>query len=173
MDSVIFLLISLLSSISIILIAFLFLKKQTQKEQVFLELELKKQRQEFFLPNRLEAYERAILLMERLHPNSLVLRLNNPIFSAKVMHAEFLKTVREEFDHNVTQQLFISPVAWKLLRDSKDELLKLINLAASQVNEDATALELSSKIFELVAQLELLPSEVAIEYLKKEFQELF
>lgn len=173
MDSVFFLLISLLSSISIILIAFLFLKKQTQKEQVFLELELKKQRQEFFLPNRLEAYERAILLMERLHPNSLVLRLNNPNFSANVMHAEFLKTVREEFDHNVAQQLFISPVAWKLLRDSKDELLKLINLAASQLNEDATALELSSKIFELVAQLELLPSVVAIEYLKKEFQELF
>ena len=89
------------------------------------------------------------------------------------MHAEFLKTVREEFDHNVAQQLFISPFAWKLLRDSKDELLKLINLAASQLNENATALELSSKIFELVAQLELLPSEVAIEYLKKEFQELF
>jgi hypothetical protein len=161
------------TSISIIIIVFLFLKRQSQKEQVNLEVELKKQRQEFFLPNRVDAYERAILLMERLHPNSLVMRLNNPSLSAKIMHAEFLKTIREEFDHNITQQLFISPIAWKLLRDSKEELVKLINLAASQVQENATAIELSAKIFELVAQLEKLPSEVATEFLKKEFQELF
>jgi hypothetical protein len=161
------------TSISIIIIVYLFLKRQSQKEQVNLEVELKKQRQEFFLPNRVDAYERAILLMERLHPNSLVMRLNNPSLSAKIMHAEFLKTIREEFDHNITHQLFISPIAWKLLRDSKEELVKLINLAASQVQENATAIELSAKIFELVAQLEKLPSEVATEFLKKEFQELF
>ena len=161
------------TSISIIIIVFLFLKWQSQKEQVNLEVELKKQRQEFFLPNRVDAYERAILLMERLHPNSLVMRLNNPGLPATIMHAEFLKTIREEFDHNITQQLFISPIAWKLLRDSKEELVKLINLAASQVQENATAIELSAKIFELVAQLEKLPSEVATEFLKKEFQELF
>ena len=161
------------TSISIIIIVYLFLKRQSQKEQVNLEIELKKQRQEFFLPNRVDAYERAILLMERLHPNSLVMRLNNPSLPAKIMQAEFLKTIREEFDHNITQQLFISPIAWKLLRDSKEELVKLINLAASQVQENATAIELSAKIFELVAQLEKLPSEVATEFLKKEFQELF
>ena len=161
------------TSISIIIIVFLFLKWQSQKEQVNLEVELKKQRQEFFLPNRVDAYERAILLMERLHPNSLVMRLNNPGLPATIMHAEFLKTIREEFDHNITQQLFISPIAWKLLRDSKEELVKLVNLAASQVQENATAIELSAKIFELVAQLEKLPSEVATEFLKKEFQELF
>jgi hypothetical protein len=161
------------TSISIIIIVYLFLKRQSQKEQVNLEVELKKQRQEFFLPNRVDAYERAILLMERLHPNSLVMRLNNPSLPATIMHAEFLKTIREEFDHNITQQLFISPIAWKLIRDSKEELVKLINLAASQVQENATAIELSAKIFELVAQLEKLPSEVATEFLKKEFQELF
>jgi len=161
------------TSISIIIIVYLFLKRQSQKEQVNLEVELKKQRQEFFLPNRVDAYERAILLMERLHPNSLVMRLNNPSLPATIMHAEFLKTIREEFDHNITQQLFISPIAWKLIRDSKEELVKLINLAASQVQENATAIELSAKIFELVAQLEKLPSEVATEFLKNEFQELF
>ena len=173
MDPIFFLAIIGCTSISIIIIVYLFLKRQSQKEQVISEVELKKQRQEFFLPNRVDAYERAILLMERLHPNSLVMRLNNPSLPAKIMHAEFLRTIREEFDHNITQQLFISPIAWKLLRDSKEELVKLINLAASQVQENATAIELSAKIFELVAQLEKLPSEVATEFLKKEFQELF
>lgn len=173
MGPIFFLAILVSTSISIIIIVYLFLKRQSQKEQVNLEVELKKQRQEFFLPNRVDAYERAILLMERLHPNSLVMRLNNPGLPATIMHAEFLKTIREEFDHNITQQLFISPIAWKLLRDSKEELVKLINLAASQVQDNATAIELSAKIFELVAQLEKLPSEVATEFLKKEFQELF
>ena len=173
MGPIFFLVILGSTSISIIIIVFLFLKWQSQKEQVNLEVELKKQRQEFFLPNRVDAYERAILLMERLHPNSLVMRLNNPGLPATIMHAEFLKTIREEFDHNITQQLFISPIAWKLLRDSKEEHVKLINLAASQVQDNATAIELSAKIFELVAQLEKLPSEVATEFLKKEFQELF
>ena len=173
MGPIFFLVILSITSISIIIIVYLFLKRQSQKEQVNIEVELKKQRQEFFLPNRVDAYERAILLMERLHPNSLVMRLNNPSLPAKIMQTEYLKTVREEFDHNITQQLFISPIAWKLLRDSKEELVKLINLAASQLPENATAIELSAKIFELVAQLEKLPSEVATEFLKKEFQELF
>ena len=173
MGPIFFLAILGLTCISILVIVYLFLRKQSQKEQVYLEVELKKQRQEYFLPNRVEAYERAILLMERLHPNSLVMRLNNPSLPAKIMHAEFLKTIREEFDHNITQQLFISPIAWKLLRDSKEELVKLINLAASQLQEDATAIDLSAKIFELVAQLEKMPSEVATEFLKIEFQELF
>ena len=173
MGPIFFLVILSITSISIIIIVYLFLKRQSQKEQVYLEVELKKQRQEFFLPNRVDAYERAILLMERLHPNSLVMRLNNPSLPAKIMQTEYLKTVREEFDHNITQQLFISPIAWKLLRDSKEELVKLINLAASQLPENATANDLSAKIFELVAQLEKLPSEVATEFLKKEFQELF
>ena len=173
MGPIFFLVILSITSISIIIIVYLFLKRQSQKEQVYLEVELKKQRQEFFLPNRVDAYERAILLMERLHPNSLVMRLNNPSLPAKIMYAEFLKTIREEFDHNITQQLFISPIAWKLLRDSKEELVKLINLAASQLPENATAIDLSAKIFELVAQLEKLPSEVATEFLKIEFQELF
>jgi hypothetical protein len=173
MGPIFFLVILSITSISIIIIVYLFLKRQSQKEQVNLEVELKKQRQEYFLPNRVEAYERAILLMERLHPNSLVMRLNNPSLPAKIMQTEYLKTVREEFDHNITQQLFISPIAWKLLRDSKEELVKLINLAASQLPENATANDLSAKIFELVAQLEKLPSEVATEFLKIEFQELF
>jgi hypothetical protein len=173
MGPIFFLVILSSTSISIIIIVYLFLKRQSQKEQVNLEVELKKQRQEYFLPNRVEAYERAILLMERLHPNSLVMRLNNPSLPAKIMQTEYLKTVREEFDHNITQQLFISPIAWKLLRDSKEELVKLINLAASQLPENATANDLSAKIFELVAQLEKLPSEVATEFLKIEFQELF
>ncbi|MEN9302707.1 MAG: hypothetical protein RL264_1136 [Bacteroidota bacterium] len=150
-----------------------FLGQQNQKEVRYLQGELMKQRQEFFLPSRLEAYQRAILLMERIHPNSLVMRLHNPGMPAKLQQAEFLKAIREEYNHNVAQQLFVSPVAWKMVKDAKEDITKLVNLAGDQMSPTATGMELSAKILEMVSQLEVLTSDVAIDYMKKEFQQLF
>jgi hypothetical protein len=138
-----------------------------------LQFELKKQRQEFFLPNRVEAYQRSILLMERLHPNSLVMRLHNPGLPAMALQADFLKAIRDEYNHNVAQQLFVSPLAWKMIKDSKEEVVKLINLAGNQMTATSTGMELSAKIFEILSQMDQIPSDITIEYLKKEFQELF
>lgn len=149
------------------------LSKQNEKEVRHLQFELKKQRQEFFLPNRVEAYQRSILLMERLHPNSLVMRLHNPGLPAMALQADFLKAIRDEYNHNVAQQLFISPLAWKMIRDSKEEIVKLINLAGNQMTATSTGMELSAKIFEILSQMDQIPSDITIEYLKKEFQELF
>jgi hypothetical protein len=147
--------------------------KQNEKEVRYLQFELKKQRQEFFLPNRIEAYQRSILLMERLHPNSLVMRLHNPGLPALALQADFLKAIRDEYNHNVAQQLFISPLAWKMIRDSKEEIVKLINLAGNQMTAASTGMELSAKVFEILSQMDQIPSDITIEYLKKEFQELF
>jgi hypothetical protein len=84
-----------------------------------------------------------------------------------------LKAIREEFDHNVAQQLFISEIGWKMMRDSKEESVRLINLAAAQMSVNSTSLDLSAKIMELLTQLEVMPSEVAVSFLKQEFQSLF
>jgi hypothetical protein len=138
-----------------------------------MQIDLRKQRQEFFLPNRVEAYQRAVLLMERIHPNSLVMRLHNPGMPAKALQADFLKAIREEYDHNVAQQLFISPQAWQMVKNSKEETIKIINIAGNQMQETSTGMELSAKIFELVAEIGQLPSEITVELLKKELQELF
>ena len=138
-----------------------------------MQIELKKQRQEFFLPNRVEAYQRAVLLMERIHPNSLVMRHHNPGLPAKALQAEFLKAIREEFDHNVAQQLFISPQAWQMVKNAKEETIKIINIAGGQMEATSTGMDLSAKIFEVVAEIGQLPSEITVELLKKEIQALF
>ena len=103
MNTLLIILLGLIPVTAVLVITFLFLKKEGQKETNYLKLELKKQRQEFFLPSRLEAYQRAILLLERIHPNSLVMRLHNPGMPAKMLQGEFLKAIREEYDHNVAQ----------------------------------------------------------------------
>jgi hypothetical protein len=152
---------------------YLFLKKQSEREIRHLQIELKKERQQFFLPNRVEAYQRAVLLMERISPSSLVMRIHNPALPAKMMQAELLKSIREEYDHNVAQQIFISPQAWEMVRNSKEETIKIINIAGNTMGPMSMGLELSQKIFEITAEVGKLPTEITIEYLKKEMQELF
>jgi hypothetical protein len=173
MNTLLIILLGLIPVTAVLVITFLFLKKEGQKETNYLKLELKKQRQEFFLPSRLEAYQRAILLLERIHPNSLVMRLHNPGMPAKMLQGEFLKAIREEYDHNVAQQLFISPLGWKMVRDAKEETIKIINIAGNQLEATATGMDLSSKILELVAEIGELPNEIVVEQLKSELQGLF
>ncbi|MFY7669182.1 MAG: hypothetical protein ACOVQG_10580 [Crocinitomicaceae bacterium] len=173
MKLVVFLGILVVTSAALVYVVYLFLKKQGEKELIYLQGELKKQRQEYFLPTRLEAYQRAILLMERIHPNSLVMRLHNPGLPARALQMEFIKSIREEYDHNVAQQLFISPEGWQMIKNSKEDIIKLINAAGEQMSPTSNGLDLSSKIFEMLAQLKQLPSEVTVEFLKKEFQQLF
>lgn len=166
-------LIVLISSGGVILTAYYLLKRETDREKLNLQIELKKSRQEYFLPNRVEAYQRAILFLERIHPNSLIMRVHNPGLPARAMQAELIKTIREEYDHNVAQQLFVSPQGWKMLKDSKDETIKIINIAGNLMSDISLSTDLATKIFELVGEIGQLPTEITVEYLKQELQELF
>jgi hypothetical protein len=157
----------------VLLTAIFFLRRETSKEVIQMQVELRRQRQEYFLPSRVEAYQRSVLLMERIHPNSLVMRLHNPGLPAKALQAEFLKAIREEYDHNVAQQLFVSPQGWQMVKNSKEETIKIINIAGNQMQPTSTGMDLSAKVFELVAEIGQLPTEITTEYLKKELQDLF
>lgn len=164
---------ALVPSAGIIIVVHLLLKKQFSKEITQVTQQLKKERQSYFLGPRLEAYQRVILLMERINPHSLIMRNYNPKQSASEFQAGLLSSIRNEFDHNVAQQMFISLPAWDMVKKSKEETIKIINLAAKQLEEKATAQDLSTKIFELVAEIGQLPTEITVNQLKQEFQKLF
>lgn len=163
----------LITSGGILIMAYLFLRKTAEKEIRHLQIELKKDRQKHFLPMRVDAYQRVVLLMERIHPGSLVMRLHNPGLPAMKFQSDLLKGIREEYDHNVSQQLFVSPQAWEMVRSSKEETIKIINLAGQQMQATSTANDLAGKIFEIVAEVGQMPTEITVDYLKKELQELF
>ena len=158
---------------AVLMTTIFFLRKESSQELRSMQIEMKKQRQEFFLPNRVESYQRAVLLMERIHPNSLVMRLHNPGLPARALQAEFLQAIRDEYDHNVAQQLFVSIQGWQMVKNSKEETVKIINLAGNQMSAAATGMDLSAKIFEIVAEIGELPTEITVDYLKRELQELF
>ena len=162
---------------AVMLTAIYFLRQQSEGKvrdaKIELTQTLKKQRQEFFLPSRLEAYQRSVLLLERIHPNSLVMRLQNPGLPAMAFQVSLLEAIREEYEHNIAQQLFVSPAAWEMVRKSKEETLKIIHLAGTQMGPTSMSVDLSAKIFEIVGEVGQLPSEITVEILKKELQELF
>ncbi|MBL1279138.1 MAG: hypothetical protein COA33_002650 [Fluviicola sp.] len=163
----------LIPSGAVLLTAVFFMRKSYEKELLVLNSELKKERQNFFLPNRVDAYQRAILLMERIHPNSLVMRLNNPGLPAAAMQVKLLEAIREEYEHNIAQQMYISPATWEVVKKAKEETIKIINLAGRQMSATSNGMDLSGKIFEIAAEVGTLPTEIAVNILKEEVQRLF
>ena len=157
---------------SIIFLVLNFNKKINFSESLAFQGELRKQRQEVFLSHRMEAYQRAILYMERIHPVTIVMRMNQQQLNAVLFQSMLLKAIRDEYDHNVAQQMFISPNAWHLLKNAKEETVKLINVGASELPADASSSDLAKAIITLTADINPLPSEIAIDALKAEFQQL-
>lgn len=168
-----YIIVALIPSLVIALIVYIFLKKNNEREFTNTNLQLRKERQKFFLEPRADAYQRIVLLLERISLNSLVMRLHSSNKNAILFQTELLNNIRNEYDHNVAQQIFISIHMWEIVTKSKEETIKIINLAARQLDKDATAMDLSGKIFEIVGELEELPTEIAIKALKEEFQKLF
>ena len=134
---------------------------------------LRKENNSVTTPLRLNAYERLVLFLERISMDKIVLRVSKPGMSAKKLKIDLIQTIQQEFEHNLTQQLYISNSTWETIVHVKDEYLKIIRISASQVKPDANAVELGQKIFELMVKIEQSPSQLAILTLKKEIKQLF
>ncbi len=116
----------------------------------------------------LQAAERFALFLERISPDKLVMRLHQNGMSAKILQAEMLRSIREEFDHNLSQQIYISEGAWELIKNAKEEMVKFISAIGDTMGPKSTGLDLSRKIFESASRVDKLPSEIALQYLRKE-----
>ncbi len=146
-----------------------FLQREFRDQMV----EIRKQHRDTLTPVRLQAYERLILFLERISPNNLLLRVHQSGMSAKYLRAELLRTIREEYEHNLSQQIYVSNKTWDLVKRAKEEMIKLINTEAEQLKDDATGIDLSKKIFNKTSQMEQLPTQVAANYLKNEVRNYF
>jgi hypothetical protein len=101
------------------------------------------------------------------------MRHNNTTLPATALQLNLLESIREEYEHNLAQQMFISDETWDLVKRSKDETMKIINLAGQKLAPDASGMDLMNTIFTLVGEIGTLPSEIAVSALKKEVQQLF
>lgn len=165
---------------SLVLIVLIILKKQNKLISQMIEqdilnknVELKAERQKFFLPQRVEAYQRYLLFLNRITPSNIVFRFHNPAHPAKRVQMDILSAIREEFDHNIAQQLFISPKSLKMIKDAKEETIRIINLAGDAVDANALSMDYATKIMELTAEIGKMPTEIASDFMCDELQKLF
>lgn len=122
-------------------------------------------------PIRLQAYERMALFLERISPERLVLRCYQPGMDTKLLQGVMTKTIRDEWEHNLSQQVYISSEAWNRIRQAKDEMVGVINSAAITIPDDADPARLASTIFATVAAGSN-PAAPALEFLKQEMRDL-
>jgi hypothetical protein len=101
---------------------------------------------------QLQAYERLILLIDRIALPNLIQRVNQPDLSAREMQSLLIQTIRQEFEYNITQQIYVSAEAWDAVRNYKEQNLLIINQIASFLPPEATGLDLNKHLLDLLVQ---------------------
>ncbi len=129
--------------------------------------------QEIIVPIRLQAYERICLLLERISPANLVHRLNNGQYTAEEFHHILVHEIRQEFNHNLSQQVYMSADAWTYVTSAVEQVISEINAAANEMKKDATSIDLAKALFQLESQKQVHILNEALDFVKKEIQELF
>ncbi len=137
-------------------LAVLFWKQRKEAKQARLQSKNKQKPTGPSSPNispfqlQLQAYERLILFAERIALPNLVNRLNAQGLSSKDMQAILNETIRQEYDHNVTQQIYVSAEAWDAVKNLKEQNIFIVNQVASFLPQDATAADLSKNLLEMI-----------------------
>lgn len=103
-------------------------------------------------PLQLQAYERLTLFTERNSLRNLVTRVQPQVDNAATMHAALLDEIKNEFGHNITQQVYVTPEVWNAVTRMKDQNIYIINQIAATMPGSATANDLNRKIIEYSLQ---------------------
>lgn len=101
---------------------------------------------------QLQAYERLMLLTDRIALPNLISRVNQQGLSAKEMQYLLIQSIKQEFEHNITQQIYVSPESWDAVRNFKDQNMLIINQVASFLPDEATGMDLNKSLLELIMQ---------------------
>ena len=167
-------LIKILVPASVVLYAvYLLVRMFIQKEIDIKKLEVRGKCIETVLPNRLQAYERMTLFLERMSPQNLLVRLNAGGTQAREFHQLLLSEIRNEYNHNASQQIYIGEEVWSMIKNAKEDLIVMINEAATEMNAESNSLDLSKKIFEKSIIKSVDPIAHALSEMKKEIHQVF
>ena len=91
------------------------------------------------MPLKIQANERMVLFLERINPPNLLIRVKKPKITVSAFHTLLLATIRDEYEHNMSQQLYISNNTWELVKTAKEDVVRLINSTAAKFNPDDDA----------------------------------
>ena len=151
-------------------IAYLFFKKHTANEEGRRRYLIHKEAQKTALPLRLQAYERLSLYLERINPTSLLLRVSPINEDADQYQQLLIGNIEQEFEHNLSQQIYISDECWNVIKSAKNTTVQIIRATAKNpevINADKLREVILTSLIEKSA-----PSDTGLAYIKNEVSEI-
>lgn len=151
-------------------IAFYFFRMHTNNEEGRRRFLLHKDSQKDTLPVRLQAYERMALFLERIAIPSLVVRVSPQSDDKNAYENLLIKSIETEFDHNLSQQIYMTDECWNVIKAAKSATIQMIRKAAMSNTETADKLR-EDIINETMDKTS--PSATALSFVKKEIGDLW
>jgi hypothetical protein len=146
-----------------------FRKLVNNRSDKFLTVEARK----ISLPVRLQAYERLALLMERIAPAALVLRVTRPGIGLYQLQQELIQSIHEEYEHNLSQQIYVSGGCWSLVKSAVEQTIQQVNVTVAGLNSDADAGTFAAHFLQNVIEQTNNPAEQALFMIRSEAARLF
>ena len=158
----------LLPALLVLATAYLLIDKLLKNEDARRNFELKKQNHPNVINLKLRAYERLMLLLERITPSNMLLNKIQPGMTALELQNVLLNDIRKEFEHNYSQQIYVSAELWQMIIDAQENTLQLIHLCSAQCSPDETASKLATMIIQVYDSKDETAIDAAKEALKNE-----
>lgn len=151
-------------------IAFYFFRMHTNNEEGRRRFLLHKDSQKDTLPIRLQAYERMALFLERIAIPSLVVRVAPQSNDKGAYETLLIKSIENEFDHNLSQQIYLTDECWNIIKAAKNATIQMIRKAGMSQTESADKLreDILNETMEKAS-----PSATALSFVKKEIGDLW
>lgn len=152
----------------VFLTAYFMLKTYLDKQYQLRLLEIQQEGKKSSTPLKLQAYERLSLLCERSSIPNLILRLKQKESTVASLRMAMLIALQQEFEHNVTQQIYVSDQLWEILKLARNETVNIIEAVAEPLDAQAPAEELAQRLLAFNQQNEQQPMNTALQAIKRE-----
>lgn len=162
-----------LAGLIVFLVAWYFVRNYLLNSYKSHLIDLKKSSIAQTLPLRLQAYERSCIFIERINPANMLVRLHVSGATVRELQHLVLSDIRAEYQHNLSQQLYVSDEVWNLVKRLKEDTISMMSNVAKSLPGDAPSVELSRVMLTHLSELDENPYDIAISAIKGEMQRLF
>ncbi|MBP5365409.1 MAG: hypothetical protein J6Y82_05755 [Bacteroidales bacterium] len=155
--------------LSIVAVVLIFMRGERRRQQEH----YRDKTLQTILPNRLQAYERLTLYVERIRPESMIPREQMSVNTTFELHSMLINNIKLELEHNIAMQVYISSASWQRILRARDEVQNLLTKVAKETNPKASSLEYGRKVLERSKDECSFYIDRAIEGLRRDIDGLF
>ncbi len=152
----------------VFLTVYYLLKQFLNGQQQLKMLQIRQDQQKETLPLRLQAYERLSLMCERISLPNLLLRVRREGMSASELRLSLLLAIQQEYEHNITQQVYVSGQLWEIIKIARDDAVNSVSLVAEKMDAKASGRDFSAALINFLSQRDATGPDKALQAIKKE-----